>query len=302
MAWQTALMQNGNESPPRKVDGQPWPAFLLVLALCSIAMLQTGCNSDSSIASNDSNAGVELNDVTGDASVAEADNGGAVASSSEMKVYGKVPQFELTNQDDQAFDSHELDGNVWVANFFFCRCRSTCPEQSKQVAKLQKIDGVQLVSISVQPEFDTPANLRQYAQNYDADPSKWQFLTGARDSIWELSKKGFFLPVGDAPADEAEPIFHSSKLILVDADRQIRGFYESQKSNEMLQLRKDLGKLVAVNMATPSPGDTDSDAELAELESNVKQRRLVSRMDGRAGSRAKEDGGEIAGVSRLSVC
>ncbi|MEM7314379.1 MAG: SCO family protein, partial [Planctomycetota bacterium] len=187
-------------------------------------------------------------------------------TSKEMKVYGKVPQFELTNQDGKPFNSGDLDGDIWVANFFFCRCRSTCPEQSRQVAKLQNVDNVRFVSVTVEPEYDTPEALKKYGMNYEADFERWQFLTGSRKKIWDLSKKGFFLPVGDAPAEEAMPIFHSSKLILVDGEQQIRGFYESQKAGEMIQLKKDIEKLLAMQTA---PAE-DPASELARLQGKVK--------------------------------
>ena len=86
--------------------------------------------------------------------------------------------------------------------------------------------GVRLVSFTVDPENDSPGVLNQYARRYEADPRKWKFLTGDRDEIWELSKKGFKLPVAENPADADMPIFHTSKFVLVDRLGRIRAYYD----------------------------------------------------------------------------
>jgi protein SCO1/2 len=162
-----------------------------------------------------------------------------------LKVFGSVPAFQLTDQTGASFDSQTLTDKVWVANFFFTRCQTTCPRQSQEVKNLHKlnssnVESVQFVSISVQPEFDTHEVLRQYANRFEADATRWHFLTGGRAEIWELSQKGFFLPVGEAPASEDMPIFHSSKLILVDREMHIRGFYDSQSPEELTDLRTQI--------------------------------------------------------------
>ena len=222
--------------------------YFAVLA-CSI----TGCKSKTQPTTSDNS----------DKAVDAASNDSSTTT--DLQVYGKVPPFQLTDQSDQLFDSQKLDGTIWVANFFFSTCPSTCPKQSKEVATLQKIDGVQLLSISVQPNVDTPEVLSQYATDYKADPAKWHFLTGERDKIWELSSKGFMLAVGDAPADAEMPIFHSPKLILVDGNQQIRGFYDSQSSSSVSKLRTDIKQLVTTNTSNVATSDED-EAELADLE------------------------------------
>ena len=195
----------------------------------------------------------------------------SLVSADEMMVYGNVPSFQLTDQGGSEFDSKVLDGNVYLVNFFFTTCPSTCPQQSREVASLQDIDGLSMLSITVQPNVDTPEVLSRYAKQYKADPAKWHFLTGDRDSLWNLSKKGFMLPVGDAPEPAEMPIFHSSKIILVDQQQQIRGFYESQTRDEMTRLRKDAKRLIAEpqSMASLSAND-EVDQELSQLQGDLK--------------------------------
>jgi len=118
-----------------------------------------------------------------------------------------------------------------VASFIFTRCRSTCPLQTAQMARLQQRlheEGKQvlLVSISVDPEHDTPQVLQEYAQRWGADPGRWRFLTGPREAIWRLSRDGFRLGVGDDPGFAEMPIFHSTKVALVDGQGRVRGYYD----------------------------------------------------------------------------
>lgn len=240
---------------------------LLWLLIAFVAM--GGCKQQSATVKNTQ---------TDSATSSEMANGSSAAT--DLMVYGNVPSFQLTNQRGKLFDSDALDGHVYLVNFFFTTCPSTCPQQSREVAALQNVDGLAMLSITVQPNVDTPAVLAKYAEQYKANPEKWHFLTGERDAIWNLSKEGFMLPVGDAPEPAEMPIFHSSKIILVDAEQQIRGFYESQARTEMTKLHHDAELLIqearTLSLANASDGSVgdeasdDSDAELSALQEGVK--------------------------------
>ena len=171
-----------------------------------------------------------------------ADN--SVTESNELPVLVQLPEFALQDQNGVGFGSAQLNDKPWIANFVFTRCPTTCPIQTRNLAKFQKqlgkIDGgdaVELVSITVDPNFDTPAVLADYAKRMEADPEGWHFLTGSRDEIWDLCKKGFKLAVDDAPPKAPSPIMHSSRMMLVDRDGQIRGFYEGTTREGMDDLR-----------------------------------------------------------------
>lgn len=164
--------------------------------------------------------------------------------SNELPVLVQLPEFALQDQNGVGFGSAQLNDKPWIANFVFTRCPTTCPIQTRNLAKFQKqlkkIDGgdeVELVSITVDPHFDTPAVLADYAKRMEADPEGWHFLTGSRDEIWDLCKKGFKLAVDDAPPKAPSPIMHSSRMMLVDRDGQIRGFYEGTTREGMDDLR-----------------------------------------------------------------
>ncbi len=159
-------------------------------------------------------------------------------------VLGQVPAFELVGADGKPFASSELAGRVYVANFFFTQCPSICPTLMHSMAELgtaldeHHVDGVELVSISVDPDQDTPERLREYGAKVGAKAPRWRLLTGTRDPIVDLAEHGFKVPVGEAPASGANPyeIAHTGKFVLVDQRGRIRGYYERSPDWGMQEL------------------------------------------------------------------
>jgi protein SCO1 len=140
----------------------------------------------------------------------------------------------------------ELRGNVVIYNFIFTRCRGLCPlltARMKQVAsKIDAAEKIRFASISVDPVNDTPEVLAQYAKQQGAD-SRWTFLTGERQTIIDLAVKGFKLATGEPTASADEPILHSTKFVLADAAGNIRGYYDSNESQELDRLVHDAERL-----------------------------------------------------------
>ena len=170
---------------------------------------------------------------------------------SELPILVQLPDFALVDQTGEKFGSEQLQNKPWIANFVFTRCPTTCPIQTRNLAKFQKqlkkIPGgeqVELVSITVDPHFDTSPVLADYAKRMDANLEGWHFLTGSRDDIWNLCKKGFKLAVDDAPPEAPSPIMHSSRMMLVDRQGRIRGFYEGTTREGMDTMRLDLKNLM----------------------------------------------------------
>jgi protein SCO1 len=152
-------------------------------------------------------------------------------------VLSTLPEFTLTDVDGKPFGSRELAGQVYVANFFFTRCGSICPTLMRGVGRLQAgfdergIDGVRLVSISVDPENDTPAVLKEYAAAHGVEPKRWTLLTGDPEKVRALVVDGFKTPMDRVPEGGPTPIevAHTGKLVLVDAHGRIRGYYDSDE-------------------------------------------------------------------------
>lgn len=153
-------------------------------------------------------------------------------------VLGQVPEFSLVDQDGHPYGSAELRGQVYVASFFFTRCPSICPLLMKSVKRLQDaykdkgIDGIRLVSISVDPENDTPERLLAYGRELGIDPGRWTLLTGDLDAVHRLAASGFKVPIG-TPAPPGPgglvDVAHTGKVVLVDQQGRIRGYYDTDE-------------------------------------------------------------------------
>lgn len=161
-----------------------------------------------------------------------------------------VGSFSLKERNGREVTEAQLKDKVWVVSFIFTRCSGPCPKVTAAMADLQRdqrLQDLSLVSVSVDPEFDTPKVLKSYAENFSADPVRWYFLTGPKKKVYELIIKRFGLPVMEAPpgvAKVGEQFTHSTRLVLVDKDGQIRGYYESTKAEEIQALRRDAGRLL----------------------------------------------------------
>ena len=157
---------------------------------------------------------------------------------------GELPQFSLTDQRGRAFGRDDLRGKVWVADFVFTSCADACPRLTRQMRALQdRLDPhgrIGLLSISVDPERDTPDRLRQYGETYGAREDLWRFLTGAPTEIERTVVKGFKIAMAKVPAApaasedelraEAIDILHGDRLVLVDSAARIRGYYVADDS------------------------------------------------------------------------
>jgi protein SCO1/2/putative membrane protein len=140
--------------------------------------------------------------------------------------------FRLTERSGRTVTDRDLADRVWVASFVFTRCHASCPRIStamKDVQRRLKGTGVQLVSITVDPDRDTPAVLTRYAESLEADPRRWWFLTGSEDEIGRLVRERFKLSL--APMDPNDPeaarmeLAHSDRLALVDRGNRVVGLY-----------------------------------------------------------------------------
>jgi protein SCO1/2 len=157
--------------------------------------------------------------------------------------YGSVPEFTLTNQDGKNFGSADLRGKIWIADFVYSTCPGPCPMISSRMSELQKPlekTDVHLVSFSVDPARDTPQVLRGYAEKLQAEPGRWDFLTGPQSTIYNLSRDGFKLAVGD---EKGVPV-HSTRMILVDRHGAIRGYYDATEPDAVTKLVADTTHLL----------------------------------------------------------
>jgi cytochrome oxidase Cu insertion factor (SCO1/SenC/PrrC family) len=159
--------------------------------------------------------------------------------------YGTLPSFELVNQDAQPFGTAQLAGKIWIADFIFTTCPGPCPIISTRMSELQKPlekTDIHLVSFTVDPDKDTPEVLHAYAEKLHAQPARWDFLTGSRDAIYALARDGFKLAVSDGSEEEGMPV-HSTRLVLVDRNGVLRGYYDALAPDAVTKLLADANHL-----------------------------------------------------------
>lgn len=167
---------------------------------------------------------------------------------------GQIPDFTLVSQDGKPFGSRDLRGKVYVVNFIFTSCASVCPKLTQAMRQLQArfkrvgVTDLHLISITVDPETDTPARLRAYAKNHGADTTNWTFLTGGRDKVTTLIMRGFKQHVGKKEkVGNIIDIAHTQRFAIIDRDGGLRGFYKTDalgldeifhRSRHVLKLRR----------------------------------------------------------------
>lgn len=166
----------------------------------------------------------------------------------EMLVGYAIPAFELTDQDGRPVDQSILDGEVTILDFIFTNCPFACPGMTGEMLKHQealKGTGVRFLSISVDPERDTPEALRAYGERNGVDFERWSMLTGPFETIRSIARDSLNFHVG---ADESREIAlpdgstmanvkHPSHLILVGPERQVLGIYLYYEADRMTELR-----------------------------------------------------------------
>ncbi len=164
----------------------------------------------------------------------------------DLGSYGQVSAFTLTNQDGRHFGSADLAGKIWIADFVYTTCPGPCPMISSRMSELQKPlekSDVHLVSVTVDPGKDTPDVLRSYAERLHAQPGRWDFLTGSKPAIYDLSRNTFKLGISAGAEEQGIPV-HSTRMVLVDRHGAIRGYYDALEPDTITKLLADTSHLL----------------------------------------------------------
>lgn len=170
-------------------------------------------------------------------------------------VYHKVGDLRLTNQLGQLISTDStLKDKILVIDFFFVNCASICPRLTRNMGLLQKAyskntkiensldTAVQLLSITVNPSHDSAKVLRDYADKHNANHDHWWFLTGDKKVIYNFARNELFVSV--QPGDGGDDDFiHTEKIVLVDKNRHIRGYYNGLDSMDLRRCADDIGWL-----------------------------------------------------------
>jgi len=153
-----------------------------------------------------------------------------------LEVLFPVPDFTLTNQAGRPFGLADLRGKVWLAEIIFTKCGGPCPRMTGRMAQLQSAipasQPVHFVTLTTDPEYDTPAVLEAYGRRFKAEPDRWHFLTGTKAQIASVAVRGLKLTALEKEADQMENpddlFIHSTLFILVDKRGQARAVIETE--------------------------------------------------------------------------
>ncbi|MBX5439426.1 MAG: SCO family protein [Thermoflavifilum sp.] len=157
-----------------------------------------------------------------------------------------VSHYVFVNPQHQAISFRSFPGKILVVNFFFTRCPNVCPrmmhELTNVVEQFTNDDRVQFISLTVDPDYDTPEQLQHYASAMDLPTQHWSLLTGDKRLIYRAAVVGFH--VSASPGNGNIPDFiHTDKIMLVDTRGRIRGYYSGIVKREMNLLIQDIKKL-----------------------------------------------------------
>jgi len=162
-----------------------------------------------------------------------------------------IGDFSFLNQEGETITSDAVKGKIYVAEYFFTTCKSICPEMNQQMQRVQNEfkfeDDLKILSFTVDPEVDTVAQMKWYADRHGANPKQWHFLTGDKTDLYQLARRSYFVlkpaeaqNLGDAGSD----FIHTNNFVLVDRQSRIRGYYDGTSEVEVSLLIHDIKLLM----------------------------------------------------------
>ncbi|MDN3551709.1 SCO family protein [Mucilaginibacter aquaedulcis] len=161
-------------------------------------------------------------------------------------IYHQLPAFKLTDQYGKSASEDSFKGKIFVTGFFYTHCPAVCSTINRNMGYLvdtyRKNKMVYFASITVDPDRDSATVLKQYAESLKPASNRWLFLTGDTSSIYSLARKGFLVDALKAGDDD---FIYSDKLILIDQERRIRGYYSGANTNDINRLTDEIKVLIA---------------------------------------------------------
>jgi protein SCO1/2 len=174
----------------------------------------------------------------------------------QLPVLANVNRFSFTNQEGKQITEKDVAGKVFVAEYFFTTCKGICPKMNSNIKKISMEYAAEpdfrILSHTVDPQTDTVARMKRYADSLGADPAKWWFLTGSKDSLYRMARSSYLL---DDPKNNAENLneqfIHTQFVALIDKQGRVRKIYDCLKNEEIEGLGKDISILLKEKSAPP---------------------------------------------------
>lgn len=163
----------------------------------------------------------------------------------------RIQEFSFTDQSGKSYGSKDLEDKIYVAEYFFTTCGTICPVMNAEMQRVQAAfkgnNQFKILSFTVDPETDSVAQMKNYADAHGADPTQWHFLTGDKKDLYKLARRSFFvLKPAEAQnqGDVGSDFIHTNYFVLVDTQKRIRGYYDGTNPKEVDKLIRDVQKLM----------------------------------------------------------
>lgn len=160
----------------------------------------------------------------------------------------KVGSFSFLNQDGKTITEKDVEGKIYVIEYFFTTCQGICPIMNENMVEVYKAfrndNEFAILSHTVDPEVDTVEQMKNYSTKFDADPQRWMFLTGQKNSLYQMAIEDYLIPIADSTVEKINPEFiHTQKFVLIDKEKSVRGFYDGTEKSSVKKLIEDIKEL-----------------------------------------------------------
>ncbi|HPH99496.1 MAG TPA: SCO family protein [Chitinophagaceae bacterium] len=173
----------------------------------------------------------------------------------DLPILSRVKPFTFIDQDGHAFTQQDIQGKVCVVEFFFTTCHGICPRMNANMQTIATTfthePNFIILSHTVDPETDTAARLKIYADSIKANTRYWKFLTGSKEKLYEAARNSYILDdIKNNIGSVEEQFIHTQFFALVDKEGQVRGIYDGLKASELQKLKQDIKALLAQKIHT----------------------------------------------------
>lgn len=161
-----------------------------------------------------------------------------------IKKRHRIADFKLVNQNSDTITQENYKDKIYVADFFFTTCKTICPIMTGNMKTIQQAtlldDDIMLLSHSVTPEIDRPAQLKRYAKEKGVIGEKWNLVTGSKKEIYNLARKSYLVAKYDPKPEDLYNMIHTENFVLVDKEKRIRGMYDGTDEEAIKKLLEDI--------------------------------------------------------------